>query len=126
MKRVLVLGAGLVSRPLVHYLTGLEGFEVTVASRTVSKAEALVEDREHGKALALNAKDEEALSKLIAEHDLAVSLLPATEHAKVARMCLEHNKHMSTTSYISDAMMELDADVKAAGLTFIGIVSAPR
>ena len=48
MKRVLVLGAGLVSRPLVHYLTGLEGFEVTVASRTVSKAEALVAGRDRG------------------------------------------------------------------------------
>lgn len=119
MKRVLVLGAGLVSRPLVHYLTDREGFEVTVASRTVSKAEALVAGRERGKALALNAKDTGALSKLIAEHDLAVSLLPASEHSKVARMCLEHNKHMSTTSYISPEMQALDAEVKAAGLTFI-------
>jgi len=119
MKRVLVLGAGLVSRPLVHYLTDCEGLEVTVASRTVSKAEALVAGRTRGKALALNAKNLEALSKLVAEHDLAVSLLPATEHVKVARLCLEHKKHMSTTSYISDEMKALHAEVAAAGLTFI-------
>jgi saccharopine dehydrogenase-like NADP-dependent oxidoreductase len=119
MKRVLVLGAGLVSRPLVHYLTDREDFQVTVASRTVSKADALVAGRERGRALELNAKNEEALNKLIAEHDLAVSLLPASEHSKVAKMCLDNGKHMSTTSYISPAMMALDADVKAAGLTFI-------
>ena len=89
MKRVLVLGAGLVSRPLVHYLTDQPDFEVTLASRTVSKAGALVEGRERGTAVALDVTDEAALEKLIAEHDLAVSLLPATEHVKVARLCLK-------------------------------------
>jgi saccharopine dehydrogenase-like NADP-dependent oxidoreductase len=119
MKRVLVLGAGLVSRPLVHYLTGHEGIEVTVASRTVSKAEALVAGRQGGRALALNVKDEAALTKLVAEHDISVSLLPATEHVKVARMCLAHRKHMATTSYISPQMAALDGEARAAGLTFL-------
>ena len=119
MKRVLVLGAGLVSRPLVHYLTDQPDLEVTLASRTVSKAEALVEGRERGRALALNVKDEAALEGLVAEHDLAVSLLPATEHVKVAKLCLTHGKHMSTTSYISPEMKALDGEAQAAGLTFI-------
>ncbi len=119
MKRVLVLGAGLVSRPLVHYLTGQVDYEVTVASRTVSKAEALVAGRERGKAIALNVKDLAALEKLISEHDIAVSLLPATEHVKVANLCLKHGKHMSTTSYIGAEMKALDAQAKAAGLSFL-------
>jgi saccharopine dehydrogenase-like NADP-dependent oxidoreductase len=119
MKRILVLGAGLVSRPLVHYLTDKEEIEVTVASRTVSKAEALVAGRERGKAVALNVKDEEALESLIAEHDIAVSLLPATEHNKVARLCLKHSKHMSTTSYLTADMLALDGEAKEKGLTFI-------
>ncbi len=80
-----------------------------MASRTVSKAEALVAGREHGKALALDVQDEAALEKLVADHDLAVSLLPATEHVKVAKLCLKHKKHMSTTSYISPEMTALDA-----------------
>ncbi len=42
MKKVLVLGAGLVCRPHVRYLLDQPGFKVTVASRTVSKADALV------------------------------------------------------------------------------------
>ena len=119
MKRVLVLGAGLVSRPLVHYLADQPDFEVTLASRTVSKAEALVEGRERGKAVALDVTDEAGLEKLIAEHDLAVSLLPATEHVKVANLCLKHRKHMSTTSYISPEMKALDGAARDADLTFI-------
>jgi len=119
MPKILVLGAGLVSRPLVHYLTDQEGFEVTVASRTVSKAEALVEGRARGKALSLNVSDLSALEALIAEHDVAVSLLPATEHVKVAQLCLTHRKHMTTTSYISPEMTALDGKAQAAGLSFL-------
>lgn len=119
MKRVLVLGAGLVSRPLVHYLTDQPDLEVTLASRTVSKAEALVAGRDRGRAVALDVQDEGALETLIAGHDLAVSLLPATEHVKVARLCLKHRKHMSTTSYISPEMKALGAEAEAAGLTFL-------
>jgi saccharopine dehydrogenase (NADP+, L-glutamate forming) len=119
VKRVLVLGAGLVARPLVHYLTDHPDLEVTLASRTVSKAEALVAGRERGTAVSLDVKDEAALEKLIAEHDLAVSLLPAAEHVKVARLCLKHRRHMSTTSYISADMKALDSAAREADLTFL-------
>ncbi len=119
MKRVLVLGAGLVSRPLVHYLTDRSDLEVTLASRTGSKAEALVAGRDRGTAVALDVEDEAALARLVADPDLAVSLLPATEHVKVAKLCLKHRKHMSTTSYISPEMKALDGAAREADLTFI-------
>lgn len=119
MKRVLVLGAGLVSRPLMKYLTSREGFELTVATRTVSKAEALLQGCPRSRAVALNVNDEAALSRLIAEHDIAVSLLPATEHVRVAKLCLAHNKHMATTSYISPEMRAMHEAAKTKGLTFI-------
>ncbi len=43
MSKVLILGAGLVARPLVRYLLD-HGYEVVVASRTVSKAIKLVDN----------------------------------------------------------------------------------
>ncbi|MGB5755149.1 MAG: saccharopine dehydrogenase NADP-binding domain-containing protein, partial [Thermoanaerobaculia bacterium] len=73
MKKVVVFGAGLVSRPLVRYLLD-HGFGVTVASRTVSKAEALVEGHPNGRATQVMADDEQALRSFVAESDLAVSL----------------------------------------------------
>ena len=77
MSRILLLGAGLVSRPLVHYLTDVEGLQLTVASRTLSKAEDLVRDLPRAHALRMDARDVHALGRLIAEHDVVVSLLPA-------------------------------------------------
>ena len=119
MKKVLVLGAGLVSRPGVHYLLKQKNIQVTVASRTVSKAEALVKGFSNGKAVQVNVENKEELAKLIKEHDIAISLLPWTHHLIVAELCIEYGKHMVTTSYVSPAMKALDEKVKAKNLLFL-------
>ncbi|MBS3742158.1 MAG: saccharopine dehydrogenase NADP-binding domain-containing protein [Candidatus Cloacimonetes bacterium] len=118
-KKVLILGAGLVSKPHVEYLLDQPNFLVTVASRTVSKAEKLVKGHPRGKAISLNVKDDEKLSQLISEHDLAVSLLPYVFHPKVAKECIKHEKHMVTTSYVSDEMKALDKEAKEAGVMLL-------
>ncbi|HNS52427.1 MAG TPA: saccharopine dehydrogenase C-terminal domain-containing protein [Anaerolineae bacterium] len=122
MKRVLILGAGLVSRPHVRYLLNVPGFEVTVASRTVSKAEALIQGHAQGRALALDVDDQGALDALIEECDLAVSLLPYVHHPVVARLCVKHRKHMVTTSYVKDAMRALDGAAREAGVVLLNEV----
>jgi saccharopine dehydrogenase (NADP+, L-glutamate forming) len=116
MKKVLVLGAGLVSRPHVRYLLNVPDLEVTVASRTVSKAEALIQDHPRGRALALNVDDETTLEELIRHTDLAVSMLPYVHHPKVAALCVRHGKHMVTTSYVKDAMRALDGAARERGV----------
>jgi len=119
MKRVVVFGAGLVVRAHVRYLLD-HGFHVTLASRTVSKAEAILDGHPNGTPVAFDISTEpERLGDLIAEHDLAVSLLPWVYHADVARTCIEHGKHMVTTSYVKDEMKALDADAKAAGVILL-------
>lgn len=119
MKKVLVLGAGLVARPLVRYLLDQPDFKVTVASRTVSKAEALVDGHPDGTTLTLLVDDTAKLEKLISEHDLAISLLPAPLHPVVAEMCIKHKKHMVTTSYVSPKMKALDGPAKDAGVMIL-------
>jgi saccharopine dehydrogenase-like NADP-dependent oxidoreductase len=119
VKKILVLGAGLVSRPMVRYLLDVPDFEVIVATRTVSKAQELVGTHPRGKAIALLVDDDAALGRLVSECDLAVSLLPYTYHVKVANHCLEYRKSLVTTSYVSDAMRALDAQAKAAGVIFL-------
>ncbi len=118
MKRVLVLGAGLVAKPLVQYLMD-KGHEVTVASRTVSKAARLVRGHPNGRALELDVRDEKELAGLIRECDLAVSLFPPQFHPVVARHCIAGRKNMVTTSYVSPAMHELDRPAKDAGVTVL-------
>lgn len=119
MKKVLVLGAGLVTRPHVRYLLDVPDLKVTVASRTVSKAEALINGHPRGKAVALDVQDEVALRDLIGQHDLSVSMLPYAYHPLVAALCVEQGKHMVTTSYVKDQMRALDQAAKKAGVILL-------
>ncbi len=88
MKKVLILGAGLVARPLVRYLLDQPDFQVEVASRTVSKAEKLIEGHPRGVAKELNLKSDEALNSEVAGADIAISMVPYAFHPKVAQLCL--------------------------------------
>jgi saccharopine dehydrogenase (NADP+, L-glutamate forming) len=119
MNRILVLGAGLVSRPGVNYLLEQKRLSVTVASRTVSKAEKLVTGHANGKAAAIDVEDDRALAALIKEHDIVISLLPWIHHVKVANLCLEHGKKMGPTSYVSEGMKKLAKPVLDKGLIFL-------
>ena len=119
MSNVLILGAGLVAGPLVRYLLGVNGFRVTVATRTVDKAERLIDGARNGTAVALDVDDEAALEALIAKHDLSISLLPYVHHPLVARLCVKHKKQMVTTSYVKDAMRALDGAARDAGVILL-------
>jgi len=119
VRKVLVLGAGLVARPLVQYLLD-QDYRVTVASRTLSKAEALVERYGNGRAVAFDiAKEADQLDDLVRQADLAVSLLPYIYHVQVARVCIRHRCHLVTTSYVKDEMRALNAAAKEADVILL-------
>ena len=119
MKKVLVLGAGLVSGPLVHYLLDQPGFEVTVASRTVEKAQRIVGSAKNGVAKQVDVSDEKDLENLISQADLSISLLPFVYHPLVARLCVKHKRQMVTASYVKDEMRALDEQAKQAGVVLL-------
>ena len=118
-KKVLILGAGLVSKPMVHYLFEKTDHYITMASRTVGKAEKIIDNNPNGEAISLNVKDDEHLEELIKNCDLTVSLLPYTYHVKVAKLCLKHKKPMVTTSYVSEEMKKLDNEAKQNGIIIL-------
>ena len=117
-KKVTIFGAGLVVKPMVDYLAK-KGYEVTVASRTLSKAEKLAEPYSNVIAKQFLSDDENALSEFVKNSDIVVSLLPATMHVKVAEKCIEFNTNMVTASYISPAMRALDQKAKDAGIIIL-------
>ena len=119
MKKVLVLGAGMVSRPLVRYLLGLPDCHVVMASRTVSKAKVCINGHPDGTAKSLDCTDAPALEDLVAQSDVVVSLLPYVYHVQVAHLCIKHKKHLVTTSYVSKEMQALDAEAHDAGILLL-------
>jgi saccharopine dehydrogenase (NADP+, L-glutamate forming)/spermidine synthase len=120
MKKVLIFGAGMVAGPPVKYLLERD-FQVIVASRTLQKAEALINNHPNGvaKAFDITKATDEELETLIEECDLAVSLLPYIYHVKVAKACIKYTKHMVTTSYVSPEMRALDDEAKNASVTIL-------
>jgi saccharopine dehydrogenase-like NADP-dependent oxidoreductase len=116
---ILVLGAGLVSRPMVRYLLDQNNFFVTMASRTISKAEKIINNHPNGKPISLNISDENMLEKLVFQSDITVSLLPYIYHVKVANFCIKYKKHLVTTSYVSKDMNALDKKAKDAGILLL-------
>jgi saccharopine dehydrogenase (NADP+, L-glutamate forming)/spermidine synthase len=119
MKKIVCLGAGLVARPYIQYLSD-NGFHVIVASRTISKAERLIEGCKNAEAVAFNiAEDDKLLEELTERADLVCSLLPYTYHVKAAKVAIKHKTHFCTTSYISDEMQALEDDAKKAGILLL-------
>ncbi|MDF1558953.1 MAG: saccharopine dehydrogenase C-terminal domain-containing protein [Bacteroidales bacterium] len=118
MKKVLILGAGLVSKPMVEYLLE-EGFEVIIATRTKEKADKLLGGHKNGRSLAWMTDDMVTLNAMVRDSDLTVSLLPYKYHVDVAKLCLKHRKPLVTTSYVSPAMQELHDEAVNAGVILL-------
>jgi len=118
-KRILVLGSGMVSRPGVKYLLKQSDLSITVASNELDSAQRLINGYKNGQALFLDVNDEKKLGDLIKEHDIIISLLPWIFHVRVAKMCLEYNKDMATSSYASPEMRNLDSEARAKDLLLL-------
>ncbi len=118
MNKILILGAGLVAKPMVQYLLGKD-YQVTVASNTPDRAADMIKSNPGGKVVFWEATDENSLDALVADHDITVSLLPYVFHVMVAKHCLAHKKNMVTTSYVKPEMKALDEEAKKAGIIIL-------
>ncbi|XP_061780678.1 alpha-aminoadipic semialdehyde synthase, mitochondrial [Nerophis lumbriciformis] len=120
MKRVLLLGTGYVSGPVVEYLTRSDKTQVTVASVCLNQAQDLSSKYPNTVPVMLDVGSQEAhLNSLVKEHDLVISLLPYTLHPLVAKHCIDRKVNMVTASYLSPAMKELHNRAVEAGITIV-------
>jgi saccharopine dehydrogenase-like NADP-dependent oxidoreductase len=118
MKKVLILGAGLVVKPMVEYLFN-NNFNLMIASPMKERADEMINGNPLGSTLDWSMDDPAMLEKIVAESDITVSLLPYKYHSDVAKVCLRQGKSLVTTSYIQQGMIELDEQAKKAGLLFL-------
>lgn len=118
MKKVLILGSGLVARPIIKHLLS-KGIYLTVASPELERASDMIDNHKNGKAIEWNIENEAALSSMVELHDLTVSLLPYIFHIVVAKYCLLHRRNMVTTSYVQPEMQALDTQAKEAGIIIL-------
>jgi saccharopine dehydrogenase (NADP+, L-glutamate forming) len=118
MKKILILGAGMVVKPMVHHLLD-HNIDITLASRTKEKAEKVLEGYSGGRAVSWTIDQSDLLDELIRTHDLVVSLLPFSYHVTVAKRCIALGKNMLTTSYVSPEMKELGPEARKRGICIL-------
>jgi saccharopine dehydrogenase-like NADP-dependent oxidoreductase len=118
MKKVLILGAGMVVKPIVEYLLGHQ-IPLLIASPMKQRADAMIKGDPLGSSADWSMDDPDLLDKMVAEHDLTVSLLPYKYHTEVAKVCLRHKRSLVTTSYVQPEMKALDAAARDAGVLFL-------
>lgn len=118
MNKVLILGAGLVAKPMVEYLLE-RGFRVVIASPVKGRADEMIAGNPQGASVDWSMDDPETLEMLISGNDITVSLLPYKYHPEVARHCLNQGKPLVTTSYIKPEMENFHEAAKNAGILFL-------
>ncbi|PLW92780.1 MAG: saccharopine dehydrogenase [Marinilabiliales bacterium] len=122
MKNILIIGAGLSSSTMISYLldkSGEYGWSIVVADVNKSVAESKIDNHPNAKAVEFDIHSDLALTKLVSENDIIVSMLPSRFHPLVAEECLKQKKHMFTASYVSPQMRAYDDEAKEKDLLFL-------
>jgi len=118
MNKVLILGAGLVVKPMVEFLLERD-YRVMIATTTKEKADRMIKGHPNGSSMTWSADNVSTLEKLVNEYDIVVSFLPYRYHVKVAKTCIRFSKPLVTTSYVQTEMLALDEEAKKAGVLLL-------
>lgn len=107
-KKVLVLGAGFVSEPLVEYLHREKNLSITICSAIKDEADLIAQKYPGVESVYLNVLEKSnTLQDLLTNSDIAVSLLPYNLHAHVAQFCIDTKTHLVTASYANEDVKNL-------------------
>lgn len=122
VKKIAVLGAGRSAGPLIEYLATHPDSSTWTVSVYDQDAETLARKTASFSNISVSSGDltqPELLERIVASHDVVVSMLPAFMHLPVAERCLRLGKHLVTASYISPEMQAMHEAAQAKGLVFV-------
>ncbi|KAI8129993.1 mitochondrial, Alpha-aminoadipic semialdehyde synthase [Lucilia cuprina] len=122
-KKVLVLGAGMVSAPLVEWLHREKDVSITVCSQIKDEADRLANQYAGVDSVYLDVNEStDHLQELCGKADVVVSLLPYSLHGMVAKYCVAEKTHMVTASYLNDEISALHEEARRNGVTIMNEV----
>ena len=124
-RNILLIGSGMMAAPFIEYILKDHKNKLTIASNLRDSLNVLLKQFAGKNVVGVEldiTKQEEKLSKLILDHYLIVSFIPPFLHPIIAKKCLELNRHMLTTSYVSPYLNEISEEVKQKGLIFFNEV----
>ncbi|EDW03707.1 alpha-aminoadipic semialdehyde synthase, mitochondrial [Drosophila grimshawi] len=122
-KKVLVLGAGMVSAPLVEWLHREKDVSITVCSQVKEEADLLAQQYAGVDSQYLDVQESTGhLQELCGRADVVVSLLPYSLHGMIARYCVAERTHLVTASYLNDEIAALHEEARSNGVTIMNEV----
>lgn len=122
-KRVVIFGAGRVAAPLVEYLHRNPSIAITVACENKDLSDNLSKAFPGVEGVYLNAlENTNGVQQLVANADVAVSILPRDLHPIVAKACIQEKTNMVTASYAKENLTCLHQDAVNAGITILNEV----
>ncbi|NNF19868.1 MAG: saccharopine dehydrogenase [Flavobacteriaceae bacterium] len=121
-RNILVVGAGKSTSHLLDYFIDKaeeKDLHITIGDLNPDQIPQEFRSNSSCTVITLDIFKEEERKKTVKDADIVVSMLPAHLHINIAKDCLAYDKHLVTASYVSDALQELDEQVKAKGLVFM-------
>lgn len=122
MKKILVLGAGLSAKYLIHYLLkhAVENdWLVMVAEVNLALAKAAVKGNSRGTAIQFDINDELSRAEQIKNADIVVNMLPPKFQYLLALDCVHHGRYMISASYQGNSIPDLHKDARRKGILIL-------
>jgi saccharopine dehydrogenase-like NADP-dependent oxidoreductase len=124
-KKVLVLGAGRVSKPAIDYLLDQDNIEVTAADLYIEAATVAAANRDRARVAVVDAHSKEDLEKLVNGHDAVICLVPGADVnlTKIVIAMKDPKPAIFTTDYVKpqlEALMQEAANSNTCVLTGVG------
>jgi len=117
VKKIIVLGGGLVGRVMALDLAREKDLQVTVAERDAATLSRL---RAEGLAtIPLDFADDAAVRKAIADADVVVGSAPGHMGLRLLRLVIEAGKPYADIAFMPEDFLELDALAKSRGVTAV-------
>ena len=123
MRNILLFGAGRSATHLIDYLLAQaeqHSWHLTIVDSNIEQAKSKIDGHICGTAVDLDISNATERQRLIKEHDMVISLLPASLHMHVAEDCYTIGRNLCTASYISDEMEAVAVKARKKGLIFMG------
>ncbi len=115
MKKIVILGAGLVGKAMAIDLA--KNFEVTSVD---INEQALTEVKKHGiKTMQLDLSNQSLLATTVAPFDLVIGAVPGFMGLQTARTVIEAGKNMVDISFFSEDAFQLDELAKKKNVTIV-------
>jgi saccharopine dehydrogenase-like NADP-dependent oxidoreductase len=122
MPNITIFGAGKSATICIAYLAqkALSGsFTLTVVDMSADLLHEKTKTFPHVQTSIIAIENDLARTQIVSQANIIISLLPPHLHIKLAKDCLQYNKHLITASYADEAMKLLHEEAVNKNLLFL-------